>query len=55
MKKEEVIARLSVRGLPEMDKKQLKTFYKWLQRTAEELINEDPKIFAKSYRATLYK
>lgn len=55
MKKEEIIAKLSVRGLPKMDKKQLKLFYKWLQKTVAELMNEDPNIFSKSYRATLYK
>lgn len=54
--KPEIIARLSIKGLSEMNSKELKTFRRWLVKTTEELINEkDLKIFAKNYRATLYK
>lgn len=54
--KDEIIARLSIKGLPEMNKRQVTSFKKWLRKTADELCEEqDMKIFAKNFRATLYK
>lgn len=48
-------ARLTVYGITEMKKKELAFFRKWIAMLAKELKEEDPKIFAKNYRATLYK
>lgn len=53
-KKDIVQARLSVRGLPAMGKLELKRFRKWILNVAKEFQKEDPKVFAKNYRATLF-
>lgn len=55
-KAEDIRARLSIYGLPELNEKEFAIFKDWLKKTTQELIKEkDHKIYSKRYRATLYK
>lgn len=55
-KAEEIRARLYINDISGMSKQELSQFKKWLKRLVLELTTEkDLNIFAKRYRATLYK
>ena len=54
-KKDEIRARLTIYGMPKMNKRALAFFRKWIKMVDKELGTEDPQIFSDPFRATLYK
>lgn len=54
--KEQIRARLTIHNIAELRGRELRHFKSWLKATTKELTTtKDLKIFAKRYRATLYK
>lgn len=55
MKKIDHYAQLVIHDIASFDKKTTRSLIKWLRRWADEIESEDPKIFAKRFRAKLMK
>lgn len=54
--KDQIRARLTIHNIAELKGRELRQFKNWLKATTKELTTtKDLKIFAKRYRATLYK
>lgn len=55
-KKDDIWARLTIHNIATMTPREYRIFKEWIKKTSKELTTEkDLKIFAKRYRATLYK
>ena len=52
--KDKIRARLTVYGLNGLRGKELRAFRKWIRQVSDEMERENPMVFAKNFRATLY-